>query len=344
MKLMTLKFVMDVNIGESAGTQTADGTQAVLDDYIEKQRSHSNRDSNEDGQGVTEVNKDRDKNRLVTINVFKTLKKFFEMHDEMEGTGKLTVQQICDCHRVLMENVRNDAGELRTTYVFSIWKDEEHVYPESWVAEQMLYTSVDHHCAHMTHYHEELLTKKAPKEKSFRYLFKCAARLLFDFVDAHPFGDGNGRMCRLLGNYVLSLITPFPVALYSSGEGRCGREDYMNAIVECRKNREKGPGTLAAMLIEGTWRGWKSLFHILDERNLTLKVVGPVVVHQRDAIEDRDKKIIDAIKRYNTKSDSHIPECVPEAINEERDIPDKDGVRRKVPLCDDTVLHLHIYA
>ena len=26
-------------------------------------------------------------------------------------------------------------------------------------------------------------------------LFKCAARLLFSFVDAHPFGDGNGRMC-----------------------------------------------------------------------------------------------------------------------------------------------------
>ena len=170
----------------------------------------------------------------------------------------------------------------------NIWNDKEHVYTENRVAEQILYAGVDHHCAHMTHYEE--LTKKALKEESFCYLFKYAAQLLFDFVDAHPFGDGNGQMCRLLGNYVLSLITPFPVALYSSGEGRCGREDYMSAIVECRKNREKGLGTLAAMLIEGTWRGWESLFRILVERDLTLKVVGPVVIHQKDTTENRDKK------------------------------------------------------
>ena len=96
-----------------------------------------------------------------------------------------------------------------------------------------------------------------------------------------------------------------------------GKTIYMDAIVECRKNREKGPGTLAAMLIEGTWRGWESLFHIFDECDLTLKVVGPVVVHHRDTTENRDKKIIDAIKQYNTKTNSHIPECVPEVINEE---------------------------
>ena len=209
-KLMTMKFILNVNIGQSVGTQ------AVLDDYIKKQRSSSNLDSSEDAgsQGITVPNK---ADCVVTINVFKTLKRFFEMRHEMENTGKLTVQQIYECHRVLMESVQKDVGELRTTCVYNM-DDEEHVYPESRVAKQILYACVDHHCAHMTHYEE--LTKKAPKEESFCYLFKCAARLLFDFVDAHPFGDGNGRMCRLLGNYVLSLITPFPVALYSSGEGR----------------------------------------------------------------------------------------------------------------------------
>ena len=117
----------------------------------------------------------------------------------------------------------------------------------------------------------------------------------------------------------------------------------MSAIVECRKNREKGPGTLAAMLIEGTWRGWESLFRILVERDLTLKVVGPVVIHQKDTTENRDKKIIDAIKRYNTKTNSHIPEFVPEVINKEHYVPDDDAVGIKVPLCNDAVLHLHIY-
>ena len=54
---------------------------------------------------------------------------------------------------------------------------------------------------------------------NIEFIFKRAARLLFDFVDAHPFGDGNGRTCRLLANYDISLITPFPV-VPCCGEGR----------------------------------------------------------------------------------------------------------------------------
>lgn len=331
-KLMTMKFVLDVNIGESVGTQTADGTRTVLDAYIEKQRPPSNLGS---GPGVNN-------DHVVTINVFETLNKCYDMRDEMEWTGKVTVQQICDMHRVLMKGLRDDAGEIRKTCVFTTWKNEDYFYPEFYVAEQLLYACVDHHSTHMTEY--GALAKNAPKVESFRYLFKCAARLLFDFVDAHPFGDGNGRMCRLLANYVLSLITPFPVALYGSGEGRSGREDYVNAIVECRDNRDRGPGTLAAMLIEGTLRGWKSLFCILERHNLTSKMVGPVVVHKGDTVEDRNKKITRALKRFNIESSSLIFECIVRAIDEEHDVTESDAVRKKVPLSDDIILHLHIYA
>ena len=41
-----------------------------------------------------------------------------------------------------------------------------------------------------------------------------AARLLFSFVDAHPFGDGNGRMCRLLANYVNIASSHFRTSLH----------------------------------------------------------------------------------------------------------------------------------
>ena len=332
-KLMTVKFILDVNIDESVGTQTADGTRAVLDAYIKKQQSPSNLGR---GQGVNN-------DHVVTINVFKTLNKFYDMRDEMENTGKVTVLQICDMHRVLMNELRDDAGELRKTYVFSTWKNEDYVYPDFDVAEQLLYACVDHHSTHMTEYGK--LAEKAPKVESFCYLFKCAARLLFDFVDAHPFGDGNGRMCRLLANYVLSLITPFPVALYGSGEGRTTREDYVNAIVECRDNREKGPGTLAAMLIEGTLRGWQNLFRILERRrDLTSKRVGPVVVHKGGTVEDRNKNITRALKRYNIESSSQILECVARAIDEEHDVTESNAVRKMVSLSDDVILHLHIYA
>ena len=129
---------------------------------------------------------------------------------------------------------------MRKEIAYVMWNDKDYFYPEPMVTEQLFYAFIDHHCSHMMHYHKKL-AQKGPIVESFDYLFKCAAQLMFDFVDAHPFSNGNGRMCRLLANYVLTLITPFLVALYSSGEGR---KDYMNAIVECRDHRDKGPGTL----------------------------------------------------------------------------------------------------
>ena len=46
----------------------------------------------------------------------------------------------------------------------------------------------------------------------------------------HSFADGNGRMTRLLVNYCLSVINPFPFTLMAS------REDYVNVICKTRDN------------------------------------------------------------------------------------------------------------
>ena len=335
-KLMTVKFVLNVNVGESVGTQTADGTRAVLDDYIENYKQPT----------INSVGQDqcvKEKDPLVTINVYKALTKFFALHEEMSNTGKLTVQQICDIHGILMDNLHEDAGEPRgTTEAFVIWNDESYVYPKPEVAKKLFYTSIDHHCEHMTQYRKKF-AEKGPGVEAFGFLFKCAARLLFDFVDAHPFGDGNGRMCRLLANYVLSLITPFPVALYSSGEGRSGREDYLNAIVECRDHRDKGPGTLTAMLIEGTWRGWKSLFRILEQRNLT-PLIPLAVVRKSDAVDVTNKKITEALKQCKVEVKPDMLKVVTKTINKaHRDPSGNDAVREVVTLSEGIHLYLHIY-
>lgn len=340
-QLMTVKFVFNVNVGESVGTQTESGTQAVLEDYIErritKQASNGSKQ-----EAVLKAN-----DRLVTINVYEALKQFFELQKEMSNTGKLTVQQICEIHKVLMNGLREDAGEIRKGFAYVSWNGEDHVYPEPTVAEQLFYASIDHHCKHMTQYHKKLV-EETPNVESFGYLFKCAARLLFDFVDAHPFGDGNGRMCRLLANYVLSRVTPFPVSPYSSGaEGRSGREDYLEAIVECRSHRDKGPGTLAAMLIEGTWRGWKSLFDNLEKNNFLTSTIsiGPVVVGKSDGIQLRNAKILDAFKRFNVEDESHTSmlELVDRAIEEVCDASENIASRKTVRLPKNVDLYLHIY-
>ena len=142
------------------------------------------------------------------------------------------------------------------------------MYPNPQHSESLLYSLIDHH---------NLCIQNCPTNGDIGYIFKCAAQLLFSFVDAHPFSDGNGRMCRLLANHVLSLITPFPVGLYhkthtEKSERRC----YIDAIVDCRSNPGKGPGQLAFILVGDAWRGWKSLFENLERTGLG-NIIGPIV-------------------------------------------------------------------
>ena len=253
-KSMAVEFVHKTNAGESVGLQSKEDVESVIGSYT------SSGDYNERGKiGI----KEEEERMMETINIYKALQYASKLREEMENTGKLTVQQICDIHKVLMTGLRDDAGDIRKHRVYTLTgKDKEiHLYPEPVVAEQILYACVDHHCIQMSR------RLSSPNEllsaTNVEFIFKRAARLLFDFVDAHPFGDGNGRTCRLLANYVISLITPFPV-VPCCGEGSNMKDDYLKAIIECRDHRDKGPGALASMLIEDTWRGWKRLFESIN--------------------------------------------------------------------------------
>jgi len=239
-KKMMTEFVHKTSVGESVGLQSMENIKTLLD----ARNSHNANCSN---------TKEKE-----TINIYEALQYVSKLREEMENTGKLTVQQICDIHRMLMTGLRDDAGEIRKHDVYTLCEHKGiHYYPEASIAEQILYACVDHHCIQMSHF-------ASPSTANVEFIFKRAARLLFDFVDAHPFSDGNGRTCRLLANYVVSLITPFPVTP-SCGEGNSTRDDYLKAIIECRDHRDKGPGALASMLIEDTWRGWRRLFQSISE-------------------------------------------------------------------------------
>ena len=248
---MDIEFIYKTSVGESVGLQSMEDTRAVIDAYTS---SHNTELANVSSKLMKEAEKTE------AINICRALEHVSKLREEMDNTGILTVQQICDIHRVLMAGLRSDAGEMRKHAVYTLCGKEKeiHVYPEPLIAEQILYACVDHHCIQMSH-----LAKLLPEEllsiTNIEFIFKRAARLLFDFVDAHPFGDGNGRTCRLLANYVVSLITPFPVAP-CFGEGKNMKDDYLKAIIECRDHREKGPGALASMLIVDAWRGWRRLF------------------------------------------------------------------------------------
>lgn len=258
---LAIDYIHNLNIGEVVGTQNKEETEEVLKRFLNGEIS---------AKGSTPAEKE-------TMNTYEAMKCFHCKHKTMEGTGFLTVQEICDIHKVLLKGVHPHCGQIRTHEAYTHWHGGvKFFYPSPNEAENRFYALVDHHNIYM----EAAPSNKTSVEYT-DYIFKCAARLLFEFVDAHPFGDGNGRMCRLLANYVISLITPFPVSLYhTSNSSRNGREDYVNAIIHCREHPDEGPGGLAAMLVEGAWSGWENLFQNLQSRRQLQHIVtiGPFAV------------------------------------------------------------------
>ncbi len=249
--IMAVDFVYNVNVGEQVGLQTRAETEEILKPYLKSVVSM------ESDTPITGSNTPTtlDTKRRETLNTLKALKKLYDMFvNEMDSQGFLTVDQVCEVHGVLMKDLHRDAGKIRCTKAFTTWNGV-HFYPEPEKIEGQLYALVDRHNIYV-----EKLPQKYSREE-VEYIIKCAARIMFHFVDTHPFGDGNGRTCHLLANYVLTLITPFPVSIYhtDSTEG-ISREDYVDAIVQCRDHPEEGPCDIAAMLVEGVWKGWKNLF------------------------------------------------------------------------------------
>ena len=244
--IMAAECINHSYVGETPGSQTIKGTLELLELF-----SNSRASCGEDEPDHTE------KQALERRNTYTAMKKVYG--EILKGNESLTVEKICEVHGILMKGLIPEAGKIRSTEVYTIWEGSKYTYTPPYEVEDKFFEVV---CRHRI-YIKKLSSIEKNSQEEVDHVFKCAARLLFDFVDTHPFLDGNGRMCRLLASYVLNLITPFPVSLYrtnSYDQKRSGRTDYVNAIVQCRDNREEGPRELAAMLVEGAWNGWKRFF------------------------------------------------------------------------------------
>ena len=238
-RTMEIEYIHKLNIGELIGTQGIEETQSALL-QVNKADSDLCNTVNKMGRDMLET-----QNTYAALNYLQKV-----ICQEMNKTGLLTVQQICDVHRILLSGLDSRAGELRSTSVCTEYRGNIHWYPEPAAASEIIYTIVDRHNLHM-----DRRPRQASLSEDTWYIFNCAAWLLFHVVNIHPFPDGNGRTCRLLANYVLSLVTPFPVPLYHPN-----REDFVDAIVHCREQPEEGLQNLVAMLVEGAWRSWNCLF------------------------------------------------------------------------------------
>ena len=166
----------------------------------------------------------------------------------------LTVDMICEMHKSLMKVDRPDeAGKFRWREAYTERPDGSKYYflnPGNINLEQMLQEVVDLHNDHVQFYYDNM-TLKTHKEK-LTYIIKCATWLFCRAITVHPFGNGNGRLCRLLANDVLQELTPFPVQLYNVGS--VTKDHYFNAIIQYQDNNMLD--NLSAILVDGLWYGW----------------------------------------------------------------------------------------
>ena len=225
-------FIHQTNIGEDLGTQAEEETKYICENPPKPPLSTSVKE---------------------TLSTFEVLHKLLDIHKEMEGTGMITVQIICDLHKTLMKNLHHNAGNIRNTVTYTIMPDgKKHYYTPPDQVESQFYTVIDHHNECM----EELLNlTNLTRKQKLCCLVEAAAQLLFNFVSIHPFSDGNGRMSRLLAGYVMMIVNPFPVQPYHS-RSNSYRKDYIDAIVYCCKDPKKYPSRIAALLVDGLHDSW----------------------------------------------------------------------------------------
>ena len=211
---LKLRYILNSNHGEGEGTQTMETTEQAI-----------NKKENERILSEEQVSR----------NLLAALDHLEIRNSEDENKGLLDVEEcIQDTHKILMKNLidKEKCGEFSTGLKMA--SDDRHFYPKFETKEKIydkIQTVVDRYNATIDY------MNSCPDLDSVRRIsmyFRCAAWILYNFVNVHPFADGNGRMCRLLASHCLYLVFPFPCPIYNI-YAPTKRDDYIDAIKKARE-------------------------------------------------------------------------------------------------------------
>lgn len=238
-----ITYVQSINEGEDTGTKDFKTTEYIILNKLKN--------------SVTPKYSAREKETVNIYEAFKFLQEHTESASDKEK-GLLSLEMLTDTHSIILKNVSNVGGKFSTrprlTYIS---ENVIHRYPTFATiqeAEYAVQTHLDRYNNLVAAIHQDW--ENISDITSISNLFKCASFLLLEMVCLHPFSDGNGRLCRLLCDYSLQSIFPFPTPIYNV-YSRSKRDDYLSTVIESQ--RKNDPGALTAMLIECNWFTWREL-------------------------------------------------------------------------------------
>jgi hypothetical protein len=208
---------------------------------------------------------------------FKLLQDEYRQKVDGQFSRILTIDMICHVHEELLPEYASKTNQHGPDGILIQWKKGGQVrsckaytvrphgakykYPPPGMLESLLLTAFDIHNGNMLHYHEHMT--RETNEKKLIHLIKCAALMFCKVITIHPFGDGNGRLCRLLANEVLFDLIPLPIPFYDVGN--VTKDTYFDAIMKHQDCNATGgdPSDISALILHGLWHAGK--LHIVTQ-------------------------------------------------------------------------------
>ena len=193
-------------------------------------------------------------------NIFKTWQKIQNIlaNEEKMNHGLLETQLIKDLHYCLMKDVINPdiytpAGQFSLAPRDCIYKGKTHEYPQfenekDWY--NVIQGKIDWYNSNL-----ELIKSDLHSISNLEKLFKLISWIFIKLIELHPFSDGNGRCCRILAAYILTLICPFPCPIYNNiFDLKDNNENYIDSIILGENGKLE---SFCCLIIESVWYSWK---------------------------------------------------------------------------------------
>ena len=113
-RAMAVDYIQSSNVGEMVGTQSWQETHDAIRKFC---------DGGLSGMKLLATRCEKE-----TVNTYEAVKFLHSMHEVMGNTGLLTVQEICDVHRVLLQGLHPECGKIRTRDAYTHWHGGHHYY------------------------------------------------------------------------------------------------------------------------------------------------------------------------------------------------------------------------